>query len=84
MEGLLENRPLLYALCAAQAGILCTASTLVPDLNESLELVTEWPTTEFRDLIVCVLVVDFALSHLAEECTARAFPLAKEANSVAY
>jgi cation-transporting ATPase 13A1 len=66
MEGLFENRPLLYALSAAQVTILVAAAGLMPDLNELLELVTEWPNSAFRNLLVGVLVADFVAAHVAE------------------
>ena len=76
MEGLRENRPLLMVLSASQLVLLCAAAAISPELNESLELVTEWPNAEFSNTLAFILILDFTATHLVERLCAWIFPLA--------
>jgi hypothetical protein len=77
MEGLRDNRSLLIALSVTQVTLLCCATGAFQELNESLELVTEWPRADydFSNLLLAVLILDFGAAHLVEAVTRWAFPM---------
>ena len=58
MESLRENKNLFRSLIAVGALVFCCVMNIIPELNESLELVP-MPTDEFRSTISSMLILDF-------------------------
>ena len=63
MTGLTENRPLLWSLLATFILTFMFASESVPGLNKYFQLVP-FPSDEFRDFIIKILVGDVAICFL--------------------
>jgi cation-transporting ATPase 13A1 len=72
MTGLTENRPLLWSLLATFILTFMFASETVPGLNKYFQLVP-FPSDEFRDFILKILVGDVAISFLFDRAMKALF-----------
>jgi len=63
MNGLLENRPLLYSLGITFMLVFCCASETIPQLNKYLKL-EPFPDGKFRNTILGILAADLFCSLL--------------------
>ncbi|XP_050693893.1 endoplasmic reticulum transmembrane helix translocase-like [Eriocheir sinensis] len=80
MEGLSENRPLLYSLMGAFGLILALSLGIFPDFGRQFEIV-EFPS-EFRVTLIQVLCLDFALSFVIDRVCLALFGEGKLAPSL--
>ncbi|XP_050703625.1 endoplasmic reticulum transmembrane helix translocase-like [Eriocheir sinensis] len=80
MEGLSENRPLLYSLMGAFGLILALSLGIFPDFGRQFEIV-EFPN-EFRVTLIQVLCLDFALSFVIDRVCLALFGEGKLAPSL--
>ena len=74
MEGLLDNRPLMILLGLAQLSTFAAAAGIMPELNEQMEIILEWPD-KLSATLLTVLTADFIGSLAVEEISGRLFPL---------
>jgi len=65
MNGITENRPLLWSLVATFILTFMLASESVPSLNKYIQLVP-FPDDSFRDYIITILAADLGLSFLLD------------------
>eukprot|EP00804_Cyclotella_cryptica_P030113 CCRYP_009538-RA/>CCRYP_009538-RA protein AED:0.03 eAED:0.03 QI:136/1/1/1/1/1/6/155/1657 len=72
MTGLTENRPLLWSLLATFILTFMFASETVPGLNKYFQLVP-FPSDEFRDFILKILVGDVTISFLFDRAMKAVF-----------
>ncbi|KAE9554755.1 hypothetical protein FO519_002016 [Halicephalobus sp. NKZ332] len=54
MEGLTENKPMLYSVMGSALGVFALAANLMPELNEQIQLV-QLPDDFRRTLVICVV-----------------------------
>jgi len=71
MESMRENKGLFYCLMGMGGLTLFLAAELDPSVNETFELVSFPP--EFRNLMVPLIIVDFAASYLVEQILVKIF-----------
>ncbi|XP_042234458.1 endoplasmic reticulum transmembrane helix translocase-like [Homarus americanus] len=64
MESLLENKALLYSLMGSGGVVLALSLGVIPEFAEQFEIV-DFPS-EYRFMLVKVLVADFALSLIVD------------------
>jgi cation-transporting ATPase 13A1 len=64
MEGLTENKPLLYSLVVSAGGMLCLASGLLPDVSTQFQLVEL--DAEFRNILLMTVSADLIGSFLVD------------------
>jgi len=80
MQGILQNRKLLYTVCAGAAAVLVSMSGISPDLNELLELVVLPTGGDFifglgcRDALMALAVGDFCIAWFCNAACAAVFP----------
>ncbi|CAG9784593.1 unnamed protein product [Diatraea saccharalis] len=64
MEGLRDNKPLLYSVLASGGAVLALAAGLFPDLSNTFEIVYFPP--DYRVILVQVLIADMVFAYLAD------------------
>ncbi|KAM3962708.1 endoplasmic reticulum transmembrane helix translocase [Aphomia sociella] len=64
MEGLRDNKPLLYSILVSGGAVLALAAGLVPELSNMFEIVYFPP--DFRLILVQVLIADMVFAYLVD------------------
>ncbi|CAG5056592.1 unnamed protein product [Parnassius apollo] len=64
MEGLRENKPLLYSIMLSGGAVLALAAGLIPDLSNMFEIVYFPP--DYRLILVQVLIADMVFAYLVD------------------
>ncbi|RVE53320.1 hypothetical protein evm_002153 [Chilo suppressalis] len=64
MEGLRDNKPLLYSIVASGGAVLALAAGIFPDLSNMFEIVYFPP--DYRVILVQVLIADMVFAYLAD------------------
>ncbi|CAH3839816.1 endoplasmic reticulum transmembrane helix translocase [Pieris brassicae] len=64
MEGLRDNKPLMYSIMCSGAAVLALAAGIFPDLTNLFEIVYFPP--DYRLIVVQVLVADMLFAYLAD------------------
>ncbi|XP_072937344.1 endoplasmic reticulum transmembrane helix translocase [Epargyreus clarus] len=64
MEGLKDNKPLLYSILVSGGAVLALAAGVLPDLSNMFEIVYFPP--DYRLILVQVLIADMAFAYLVD------------------
>ncbi|XP_047987230.1 endoplasmic reticulum transmembrane helix translocase [Leguminivora glycinivorella] len=64
MEGLRDNKPLLYSIVISGGAVLALAAGILPDLSSMFEIVYFPP--DYRLILVQVLIADMVLAYLVD------------------
>ncbi|XP_068620911.1 endoplasmic reticulum transmembrane helix translocase [Battus philenor] len=64
MEGLRDNKPLLYSIVLSGGAVLALAAGLIPDLSNMFEIVYFPP--DYRVILVQVLIADMVFAYLVD------------------